>query len=72
LFDERDREKYQKVMVAMDSLNDKYGRQKIRVASQGFGRKWKMKNEQLSPCYTTNLDELIEVNSEAVAKRKQG
>lgn len=72
LFDERKRDKYQQVMVAMDALNDKYGRQKIRVAAQGFGRKWKMKKEQLSPCYTTNFNELIEVNSEAAEKSKQG
>ncbi len=61
LFDERDRSKYAKAMKVMDSLNDRYGLQKIRLASQGFGRKWKMKNEKLSPCYSTQLREIIEV-----------
>ena len=61
LFDDRDRTKYAKVMKVMDSLNDRYGLQKVRVASQGFGRRWKMKNEKLSPCYSTQLREIIEV-----------
>ncbi len=61
LFDERDRSKYAKAMKVMDSLNDRYGLQKVRVASQGFGRKWKMKNEKLSPCYSTQLREIIQV-----------
>jgi DNA polymerase V len=64
LFDDRNREKYSKVLKVMDSLNDSYGRQKIRVASQGFGRKWKMKNEQVSKCFTTNLKEVIVVQSD--------
>lgn len=64
LFDTRERAKYQKVMQVMDSLNNRYGRQKVRVAAQGFGRKWKMKNEQCSPPYTTNLDTIIVVKSE--------
>lgn len=64
LFDERDRVKYSKVMKVMDSLNDRYGIQKVRIASQGFGRKWKMKNEMLSPCYSTQLRDIIEVKSD--------
>ena len=63
LFDDRNRDKYSKVLKVMDSLNDSYGRQKIRVASQGFGRKWKMKNEQVSGCFTTNLKEIIKINN---------
>ncbi len=61
LFDVRNREKYNKVMSVMDSLNDSYGKQKVKIASQGFDRKWKLKNEKLSPCYTTNLSDILEV-----------
>lgn len=61
LFDERDREKFQRVMLVMDSLNASYGRQKVKIAAQGFDRKWKLKNEKLSPCYTTRLADVMEV-----------
>jgi DNA polymerase V len=64
LFDVRDRAKFNKVMSVMDNLNDSYGRQKVKIAAQGFDRKWKLKNEKLSPCYTTKLDDVLEVKAE--------
>jgi len=63
LFDQRDREKYGKAMVVMDKINATYGNRKIRIATQGFGRKWKLKNEMLSPCYTTRMTDIIVVNA---------
>jgi len=62
LFDTRNREKYNRIMTVMDSLNNSYGKQKVKLAAQGFDRKWKLKNELLSPCYTTKLDDVIDVN----------
>ena len=59
LFDTRDRAKYQKAMIAMDNLNDLYGNHKVKIASQGYGRKWKLKNEKLSPCYTTRFSDIL-------------
>lgn len=64
MFDTRDRDKYQKVMLAMDKLNASFGRQKVKIATQGFDRKWKLKNEKLSPCYTTNIKDIFEVKTE--------
>lgn len=63
LFDTRNREKFKKAMVTMDKLNASYGRQKVKIAAQGFDRKWRLKNEKLSPCYTTNLKDILTVNS---------
>ncbi len=64
MFDTRDRPKYQKAMVAMDKLNASYGRQKVKIASQGFDRKWKLKNEKLSPYYTTKLSDIMVVKAD--------
>lgn len=64
LFDTRDREKFNKIMGVMDNLNASYGKQKIKVAAQGFDRKWKLKNEKLSPCYTTKLGDVMVVKAE--------
>ena len=64
LFDTRNRSKYHKAMQAMDKLNASFGRQKVKIAAQGFDRKWKLKNEKLSPCYTTNINDILTVKAE--------
>jgi DNA polymerase V len=64
MFDTRDRTKYKKVMGVMDKLNASYGRQKVKIAAQGFDRKWKLRNEKLSPCYTTNLKDIFVVRAD--------
>jgi DNA polymerase V len=64
LFDTVDRDRQKRIMTAVDKLNDSYGTYKVRVASQGYGKKWKLKNEQLSPCYTTRLDDVIKVKTD--------
>jgi DNA polymerase V len=62
LFDEVDREKHQKIMQTIDKLNHSFGREKIKVGKQGFNKKWHLKSEYLSPCYTTKLSDVIEVS----------
>lgn len=64
MFDTRNRTKYTTAMVAIDALNARYGRQKVKIASQGFDRKWKLKNENLSKCYTTNIKDILTVKVE--------
>lgn len=48
-------------MNVMDKLNMKIG-DKVKFASQDLKRKWKMKQESLSPCYSTNLKDIITIN----------
>lgn len=54
--------KHQKLMATIDQINNSIGQKKIRLASQGFGRTWKMKQEKLSPCYSTRLSDVFTVN----------
>ena len=61
MFDTVDRGKRKNLMLAYDSVNTKMGKDTVRLTTQGFDRKWKMKQEQLSPCYTTRITELLEV-----------
>lgn len=49
------------LMEILDKLNSKYGTKKIKLASQNPKRTWTMRQEKLSPCYTTNIDEIITV-----------
>jgi DNA polymerase V len=61
LFDSIDRQKQQSVMSALDKINDRMGRDKVRLAVQGQARQWKMKREKLSPSYSTRIDEALTV-----------
>ncbi len=47
-----------KLMKAVDTLNQRFGREKVRLAASGLERKWWMKQSRLSPRYTTNWQEL--------------
>jgi len=61
LFDTLDRDKYRRAMHAIDRINQLMGRDVVRCAAQGFGRDWKLRQERLSPCYTTRWGDLPEV-----------
>ncbi len=50
------------IMKAIDQMNTRFGQQKIRLASQDNKRVWKMKQEKLSPRYTTKLSDIITVH----------
>ena len=54
LFENRNT-KHIPLMQVVDKLNSSYGLQKIRLASQDQKRVWKMKQEKLSPRYTTSF-----------------
>lgn len=53
--------KSSKLMLAMDAINKKMGKESIKLASEGFKSPWKMKQESKSPNYTTCWDELVKV-----------
>jgi DNA polymerase V len=61
LFENRD-ERHIPLMKAVDALNKSYGQQKIRLATQDQKRVWKMKQEKLSPRYTTKLSDIIKIH----------
>jgi DNA polymerase V len=49
------------LMQAMDGINRKLGKASIKLASEGFRKPWKMKQEHKSPCYTTRWEDLLRV-----------
>lgn len=57
-------EKAVRLMQTMDSINRKMGRATIKLASEGVQEKqpWRMKQEMMSPHYTTCWDDLLKVN----------
>jgi DNA polymerase V len=51
--------KTNKLMMTMDSINRKIGKEAIKLASEGFKRPWKMKQENKSPSFTTKWSDTI-------------
>lgn len=56
--------KHRQLMAAIDKINREAGCRKVMLASEDPGRRWKMKQEKLSPRYTTKLTEIITVKAE--------
>lgn len=50
--------KTDKLMSTLDAINAKMGKSTLRLASQGFNAPWKMKQQNKSPNYTTNWNEI--------------
>ena len=53
--------KHKALMQAVDKINLSIGKAKIKLACQDLQKTWKMKQEKLSPCYTTRLSDIIEI-----------
>jgi DNA polymerase V len=53
--------KHQPLMSVIDKMNQSFGHNKIKFATQSLGRQWKMKQEKLSPSYTTRLNDIITI-----------
>ena len=51
------------LMQKVDEINTKYGSETTHFASTGIEKSWQMKQEHLSPRYTTNWNELMEVGA---------
>lgn len=57
---EEENPKHVALMKAMDDINKKSGERKIRLGAQDI-RTWNMKQDKLSPRYTTNFSEILTV-----------
>ena len=60
LFNSIDRDKRERLMQVVDKINGKH-QHHIKLAIQGSGRDWKLKQEQLSQRYTTDINEVISI-----------
>jgi DNA polymerase V len=61
LFDRVDRKKAGKVMLAMDELNARFGRNTVRPVAMGNAEHGKTTQSLLSPRYTTHWEDIITV-----------
>ncbi|WP_040653004.1 Y-family DNA polymerase [Pseudogulbenkiania ferrooxidans] len=47
-----------RLMQAMDAINQRMGRGTVRLLAEGTKQPWRMKQDHLSPCYTTRWDDI--------------
>ena len=53
--------KHKSLMKSIDYLNSKFKADKIKLGNQDLKRTWKMRQERLSPKFTTNINDIIVV-----------
>lgn len=51
-------EKSARLMQVMDAINQRMGRGTVRLLAEGTTQPWRMKQDHLSPCYTTRWDDI--------------
>ena len=62
-------EKKERLMQVLGDINHRFGRQSLRLASQGWANTPSMRADMKSPCYTTCWDEIPQVSAVALVKR---
>ena len=55
--------KHKPLMSTIDRINNSYGQHTVKLGSQDLSKKWKMRQENLSPKYTTNINDIIVINA---------
>ena len=55
-------------MVALDTINERYGKRSIRYAAEDLGKKWQPKHKLRSPRYVSDWDELPKIQIHPFAK----
>lgn len=61
LFETINSHQLQAISQVTDYLNARYGNHTVKLAAQGSSRQWRLKQEMLSPAYTTRWDDIITV-----------
>ena len=55
--------KHDSLMQTIDRLHRRFGTNRIKLANQDLNKIWKMRQEHLSPRFTTELNDIIRVYS---------
>jgi DNA polymerase V len=61
MFDTSNKERNKKIMTAMDKVNGSIGKEVVRMAIQGFEKRYKLRTDHLSQRYTTDINQILKV-----------
>lgn len=64
VFEGVDDERRLRAMYAADAINRRHGRYTVRPLALGSGREWDMRRQNVSPRYTTRIDEVLRVKAQ--------
>ena len=53
--------KSEHLMAALDSINRRYGRGSVYIGAEGSKQRWKMRQQYLSPAYTTRWSDIPQI-----------
>lgn len=56
-----DKGKQSNISAALDKINSKHGQDVLKFASQGTTKRFKLRQEKLSPCYLSNWNDILKV-----------
>lgn len=63
LFDPTDHAKQARLSEAIERINRKNGFNTVRIATQGFGTDWNLKQEYITHRYTTDINDILKVHT---------
>ena len=63
IFENNNKKRDKAIMKAFDNVNNRFGKDLVRFAVQGYKRKWKLRQQRLSPCYTTNINQVLTIKN---------
>jgi DNA polymerase V len=62
MFDTCDRNKNNTAMQTMDRINKSLGKETVRLSVQGFEKRYRLRAEHLSGCYTTDINQILKIS----------
>ncbi len=62
IWDNMNREKQSELMGVIDKITSTMGRDVVKFAIQGTKKRWKLRQEKLSPCYTTKWEDILTID----------
>ncbi len=63
MFATQDPARSKALMSALDTINGRFGRGALQPLAVGLAPVWSMRRANLSPCYTTRIDDLMQVQA---------
>lgn len=63
MFDTADTTRDKRMMAALDAINSSMGKETLRMATQGFEKRYRLRAQHLSQAYTTNMQQLLKINN---------
>jgi DNA polymerase V len=63
LFDTTNRDKETNLMKSLDRTNRAFGKDVVRYASHSYGKHWGLRQANVSPSYTTRIEQIMTVKS---------